>query len=76
MRSATSWWLDHADGTVSLMILRRVGAAEGTWLKLEFHGQDEAAAEVLYDEYCAESYERSRRHHERRQNWGPREVAS
>jgi hypothetical protein len=76
MRDSSSWWHEHGDGQVSLHVLRRVGAAEGSWLELVYRAETEAAALALYDADCRERLERSLRLAARRAKWGPTELRS
>ena len=65
------WWVDHDDGTVSFVIVRRVesGAPNGT--TLAFHGKTEEDALAHYEEWRANQGIKVERAAERRAKWGP-----
>jgi hypothetical protein len=71
IRSASSWWEDNDDGTVTLVILRRVEQSAGVWNHLRFRGKTQAEAEAAYDDYCETKGEESQRRAARRLRWGP-----
>ncbi|HEY2936939.1 MAG TPA: hypothetical protein VGJ25_10080 [Gaiellaceae bacterium] len=68
------YWLDHADGSVTLVVNRRVGGPEGNWRELRFRAATEAAALAAYVAYCAEGYARALAGAARRRRWGPEEL--
>ena len=70
MRDSASWWLELDDGTVTLVVLRRIERGMGGWQELEFNGADEAACEAAYTRHCEESYDSSVRRAGARANHG------
>jgi hypothetical protein len=75
IRTASSWYEDNDDGTVTLVVLRRVEQAAGVWNKLRFRAATDAEAEDAYDSYCELSAERSQVQAARRLRWGPAGVS-
>lgn len=55
-------------------MLRRVGAAEGSWLEVTVAGDTIAAAEQAYDRECVERAEAMLARTGRRAKWGPNEL--
>jgi len=62
--------VDHSDGTVTLSVIRRVGAAEGSWETIECRGTDQAECERAYDAECVRRAELSAAQGRRRERWG------
>jgi hypothetical protein len=75
LRTASSWFENNADGTVTLVVLRRVEQAAGLWNEVRCDGATDADAEAAYDDYCEQSGEKSRRTAARRLRWGPAGVS-
>jgi hypothetical protein len=69
--TSSSWYVEHADGTFTLTVLRRLPDSEGRWLRAEFDGKTLAAARAAYSRFVGASAERTRRLHARMQRWGP-----
>lgn len=75
IRTASSWYEDNDDGTVTLVVLRRVEQAMGVWNKVRCHGATDAEAEAAYEAYCERGGEESQRRAARRLRWGPAGVS-
>lgn len=68
--SGTSWWVDHPDGSVSYVIVRRAESGAPNGMTLAFHGTDERETTGRYEEWLATQGERVVRQAERRSKWG------
>jgi hypothetical protein len=75
IRTASSWFEDNDDGTVTLVVLRRVEQSMGVWNKVRCDGATDAEAEAAYDRYCEQGAEKSQKQAARRLRWGPAGVS-
>jgi len=64
-------WFEYDGETVTLVVQRRVGGAEGNWRELRFAGATVRKCEAAYDAYCAKGLERIQAQARRRARWGP-----
>lgn len=72
-RSVTgaAWYVEHPDGSVSLVILRRAEGGAPNGLTLAFRAETAEAAELAWRDWLTEQTERVERAAERRSRWGP-----
>jgi hypothetical protein len=65
------WLVDHPDGRVSFVTLRRAESGGPSNLVLAFEGADDAEARGSYLDWLDEQHERVTRMAARRAKWGP-----
>jgi hypothetical protein len=65
------WFVDHPDGRVSFVTLRRAESDGPSSLVLAFEGADDAEARSSYLDWLDEQHERVTRMAARRAKWGP-----
>jgi hypothetical protein len=65
------WFVDHDDGSVSYVIVRRAESGGPNAMSLAFHGETEAAALSAYGRWLDVQHERVYRNADRRSKWGP-----
>ena len=64
------WLVDHDDGRVSVVTMRRAESDAPSGQMLAFEGADETEARAIYAEWLDEQYERVTRTAARRARWG------
>jgi hypothetical protein len=75
LRDSSSAYRFEDDGSVTLIVWRRERESTGGWRELTFNSATIPKAEKLYDRYCLEGVERSKKQAARRARWGPLEVS-
>jgi hypothetical protein len=65
------WFVDHADGTVTLIVRRTADSGVRHGLEHRFHGENDAAALAAFDAWGAAQYEEATRRARRMAKWGP-----